>query len=66
MFQNGQDRDLQNQDSVPYCDNTMVDDLVAKILDDDACLVGNVANDYLSEYVHKVLFISNLYVSLTS
>ncbi|XP_023712973.1 uncharacterized protein LOC111867394 isoform X2 [Cryptotermes secundus] len=47
--QNGQDRDLQNQDSVPYSDNTMVDDLVAKILDDDACLVGSVPNDYLSE-----------------
>jgi hypothetical protein len=43
----------------------MVDDLVAKILDDDACLVGSVPNDYLSEYVHKTLFISKLYVSFT-
>lgn len=38
---------------------------MAKILDDDACLVSSVPSDYLSEYVYKVLFISNLYVSLT-
>lgn len=38
---------------------------MAKVLDDDACLVGSVSNDYLSEYVHKVLFISDLYVALT-
>jgi hypothetical protein len=38
---------------------------VAKILDEDACLIGSVPNDYMSEYVHNVLFLSNLYASLT-
>jgi hypothetical protein len=35
----------------------MVDDLVAKILDDDAFVVGSGPNDYLPGYVHEVLFI---------
>ncbi|XP_069679107.1 uncharacterized protein [Periplaneta americana] len=46
--QNGQDRDMQNQDGAPYSDNSMVDDLVAKILDDDAFVVGGGPNDYLA------------------
>ncbi|XP_021934301.1 uncharacterized protein LOC110836898 isoform X3 [Zootermopsis nevadensis] len=46
QFQGVQDRDLQSQDGAPYLDNSMVDDLVAKILDDDAFVVGSGPNDY--------------------
>lgn len=43
-----QDRDVQSQDGAMYSGNSMVDDLVAKILDDDAFLVGSGPNDCLS------------------
>ncbi|KAJ9595896.1 hypothetical protein L9F63_012915, partial [Diploptera punctata] len=46
--QNGQDRDVQNHDGTPYSDNSMVDDLVAKILDDDGFVVGSGPNDYMA------------------
>jgi hypothetical protein len=46
-------------------DNSMVDDLVAKMLDDDVFVIGSGPNDCLSGYVHKILFISNLCISLS-
>jgi hypothetical protein len=45
---------VQSQDGAMYSGNSMVDDLVAKILDDDAFLVGSGPNDCLSGYVNKM------------
>ena len=45
---------MQSQDGAMYSGNSMVDDLVAKILDDDAFLVCSGLNDCLSGYVNKM------------
>ncbi|XP_067012781.2 uncharacterized protein [Anabrus simplex] len=39
--QNGQDRDMPNQDAALSANNSMVDDLVAKILDDESFVITN-------------------------